>query len=183
LDFTNTLTGWGTSPRDWIDSYERLIHWAESADLIDNQTGRALKKIARARPARADDAVDIAKERRLIIREYFVSMAQVQRPKQDRVNLLYAGWRESLRSLKPKLKHGQLILEVAAPIHLDVITDKLNYMAFELAKVIEVSRLRICDGDNCGWLFIDKSKAGRRRWCDMSTCGNVAKARRHSRGK
>jgi predicted RNA-binding Zn ribbon-like protein len=29
------------------------------------------------------------------------------------------------------------------------------------------------------WLFVDESKNGTRRWCDMTACGNRAKARRH----
>jgi predicted RNA-binding Zn ribbon-like protein len=40
-------------------------------------------------------------------------------------------------------------------------------------------RLKLCDGPNCSWLFLDTSKAGRRRWCDMADCGNAAKSRRH----
>ena len=40
-------------------------------------------------------------------------------------------------------------------------------------------RLRICANDDCRWAFEDSSRAGRRRWCDMSSCGNAAKARRH----
>jgi predicted RNA-binding Zn ribbon-like protein len=40
-------------------------------------------------------------------------------------------------------------------------------------------RIRICANPDCGWLFIDASKNGTRRWCDMSSCGNRAKARRH----
>lgn len=40
-------------------------------------------------------------------------------------------------------------------------------------------RLRVCDNHGCRWVFEDTSRAGRRRWCDMTTCGNVAKARRH----
>jgi predicted RNA-binding Zn ribbon-like protein len=28
-------------------------------------------------------------------------------------------------------------------------------------------------------VFFDSTKNGRRRWCDMSTCGNRAKAARH----
>jgi predicted RNA-binding Zn ribbon-like protein len=37
------------------------------------------------------------------------------------------------------------------------------------------------EADGTGWYFVDTSKAGRRRWCDMSTCGNAEKARRHQR--
>jgi predicted RNA-binding Zn ribbon-like protein len=38
-----------------------------------------------------------------------------------------------------------------------------------------------CDGHDCGWLFLDTSKAGRRRWCSMDVCGNRAKAQRYRR--
>jgi len=41
------------------------------------------------------------------------------------------------------------------------------------------SRLGICEGGHCGWLFIDESRGKRRRWCDMKDCGNRAKARRY----
>jgi predicted RNA-binding Zn ribbon-like protein len=40
-------------------------------------------------------------------------------------------------------------------------------------------RLRICANEGCRYLFIDRSPAGRRRWCDMRTCGNQAKVARH----
>lgn len=40
-------------------------------------------------------------------------------------------------------------------------------------------RLRVCANDDCRWVFNDHSPAGRRKWCDMSSCGNRAKAARH----
>ncbi|MBI3751594.1 MAG: CGNR zinc finger domain-containing protein [Chloroflexi bacterium] len=40
-------------------------------------------------------------------------------------------------------------------------------------------RFRICANDRCQWTFFDASPTGRRRWCDMKTCGNRAKAARH----
>ena len=40
-------------------------------------------------------------------------------------------------------------------------------------------RFRTCANDTCRWTFYDASPTGRRRWCDMSTCGNRAKAARH----
>jgi predicted RNA-binding Zn ribbon-like protein len=43
----------------------------------------------------------------------------------------------------------------------------------------DVSRYRICANDGCRWVFYDESRAGRRRWCSMSSCGNRAKAARH----
>jgi predicted RNA-binding Zn ribbon-like protein len=40
-------------------------------------------------------------------------------------------------------------------------------------------RLRICENPSCGWVFADTSRTGRRKWCDMATCGNRAKVARH----
>jgi predicted RNA-binding Zn ribbon-like protein len=39
--------------------------------------------------------------------------------------------------------------------------------------------VRQCAGEGCGWLFLDRSNAGKRRWCRMADCGNRNKARRH----
>jgi predicted RNA-binding Zn ribbon-like protein len=50
------------------------------------------------------------------------------------------------------------------------------WQAGELLVSPELSRVRACPGNGCGWLFLDRS--GRRRWCTMDTCGNRAKARR-----
>ena len=41
------------------------------------------------------------------------------------------------------------------------------------------ARVRQCANPQCLWLFLDESKNGARRWCDMTSCGNRAKARRH----
>jgi predicted RNA-binding Zn ribbon-like protein len=40
----------------------------------------------------------------------------------------------------------------------------------------QLARVRICPGNNCGWLFLDTT--GRRRWCSMDVCGSRSKMRR-----
>jgi predicted RNA-binding Zn ribbon-like protein len=49
--------------------------------------------------------------------------------------------------------------------------------AADLLLSAERSRLRVCEGAGCGWYFFDRSKAGRRRWCNMEVCGNRVKVR------
>ncbi len=39
--------------------------------------------------------------------------------------------------------------------------------------------IRRCANEKCLWMFVDESKSGTRRWCQMSACGNREKARRH----
>lgn len=42
-----------------------------------------------------------------------------------------------------------------------------------------LGKVRRCANPECLYLFFDESRAGKRRWCTMSSCGNRAKARRH----
>lgn len=39
------------------------------------------------------------------------------------------------------------------------------------------ARVRECVAEDCGLLFVDASRPGRRRWCSMARCGNIAKTR------
>ena len=43
----------------------------------------------------------------------------------------------------------------------------------------KLEKVRRCANPDCLFLFLDDSRAGKRRWCSMSSCGNRAKARRH----
>ncbi|MGB9185444.1 MAG: CGNR zinc finger domain-containing protein [Solirubrobacteraceae bacterium] len=43
------------------------------------------------------------------------------------------------------------------------------------------SRLKVCPGHHCGWLFYDHSRNRSGRWCSMSVCGGREKARAHYR--
>jgi predicted RNA-binding Zn ribbon-like protein len=64
----------------------------------------------------------------------------------------------------------------------DAIDDVLARLAERIARQTispDVDRLRVCASDTCDWVFYDSSRTGRRRWCDMTTCGNRAKAARH----
>jgi predicted RNA-binding Zn ribbon-like protein len=64
----------------------------------------------------------------------------------------------------------------------DAVDDVLARIAEPIVREIgegREDRFRICANDTCAWVFFDESRPGNRRWCDMATCGNRAKARRH----
>jgi predicted RNA-binding Zn ribbon-like protein len=42
----------------------------------------------------------------------------------------------------------------------------------------ESGQVRICGSLDCGWMFVDRSRNGLRRWCQMETCGTLEKTRR-----
>jgi predicted RNA-binding Zn ribbon-like protein len=57
----------------------------------------------------------------------------------------------------------------------------LSLLAVHALFTLPPERIRACG--RCGWLFLDSSRGGRRRWCSMSTCGNREKASRHRRAE
>jgi predicted RNA-binding Zn ribbon-like protein len=68
----------------------------------------------------------------------------------------------------------------------DPTAEALARIAAPLVNAIaedQTGRLRVCANEDCRWVFQDESRAGRRRWCDMSSCGNRAKVRRYRERK
>jgi len=47
--------------------------------------------------------------------------------------------------------------------------------AADLLASAQLQFVRACASKTCEWLFLDESKNHRRRWCDMTKCGNRAK--------
>jgi predicted RNA-binding Zn ribbon-like protein len=67
----------------------------------------------------------------------------------------------------------------SAAISAPVLLAPVLWSAGDLLASDRGQRVRQCANEECLWLFLDESKAGTRRWCDMASCGNRAKARRH----
>ena len=55
----------------------------------------------------------------------------------------------------------------------------LAQAAADLLVSTDAEHIKDCGDPTCRWLFLDLSKNHTRRWCDMKTCGNRMKARRH----
>ena len=55
------------------------------------------------------------------------------------------------------------------------------WSAVRLLSSPELASVRKCAAPGCGWLFVDGTKNGSRRWCSMSVCGNRDKVRRYRR--
>jgi len=68
---------------------------------------------------------------------------------------------------------GTALLTAAAP--LQAALSAIARAAIELI-VDRATDIRICEANACGNVFLDDSRAGRRRWCSMTRCGNRAKA-------
>jgi len=65
--------------------------------------------------------------------------------------------------------HRRRAIELSTVRH-SAVTDALQLLAQP-----PTARLKQCPGDQCGWLFLDSTKRGNRRWCEMRKCGQEAK--------
>lgn len=181
LDFVNTVSGRDQSaPRDRLDSYERLLDWAAHANLLPGKRLRALSRRAQEEPAAAARALTRAKRLREALFDIVSALAAGRNPPTDALDLLRAHWLAGATAQEFHFDGGRFSLGVAAEDDdLDLIAAIIAWRAVGEVLTAPEGRLRICQGPDCAWTFIDRSKAGRRRWCDMAVCGNAAKSRRH----
>ena len=81
-----------------------------------------------------------------------------------------------VRALRPG--GTTIVVDPTAPAALATLArDAVDLFGGPLA-----GRIRVCAAEDCGLLFVDASRPGRRRWCSMERCGNLAKVRKHRRG-
>lgn len=181
LDFINTVTGRDQdAPRDWLDSYERLLEWAAHANLLPGRLLRALAQKAQGEPAAAAKAFTRAKRLRESMFALASAMAAGKAPAKDDLALLRAGWLAGAGAHALRFHDGRLAIELEPErLDFDLVGAIVAWRLVERVLTAPAERLRVCQGTDCAWLFLDTSKAGRRRWCDMAVCGNAAKARRH----
>jgi predicted RNA-binding Zn ribbon-like protein len=183
LDLVNTVTARNTAtPLDWLDSYERLLEWATLANITEEGAIRVLSKQATGSPNGARDALARLKQFREALHRAYAAVMTGTRVPEAVLHEIGMMWREaqSRRGLEYIGKRIESRVS-ASRSGLDLIRDSLADGAVELLRSLPADRARVCSGDRCGWLFIDSSKGGQRVWCDMATCGNAAKTRRHGK--
>lgn len=181
LDFINTVSGRDQdAPRDRLDGYPRLLEWAAHANLLPGRVLRSLAQQAQAHPAEAAAAVGRAKRLRESMFAVVAAVAAGKAPARSELELLRKAWLAGSEAHRLTWQGGRVALAIdpaAAP--LDLVCVMAAWSLVERVLKAPMERLRVCAGTDCAWTFLDTSKAGRRRWCDMAVCGNAAKSRRH----
>ena len=180
LDFVNTVTARDTEPRDWLDGYDALLRWARQSEHYAARDLDALAKLAAEHPNKAKLALARAKTlREALCGALYALVAGREPPAADLAAIDAA---RAAASAAAQLVSRKRQVSVAWSVErsgLDLVAHVVAAQAVALLAEADFSRVRVCDGQHCGWVFADTSKSGRRRWCDMATCGNVAKARRY----
>jgi predicted RNA-binding Zn ribbon-like protein len=182
LDFCNSVGGKrGVRTREYLNSYLDFLSWCDQAGLIENSPSKALLRKAARQPAEAAVALSRAITLREAIYRIFLAVAEQEQPAGRDLALLNAELGRSLNRLRVMpVKNGFGWEWGAERGALDHALGPIARSAADLLTSGDSrAHVRQCQGDNCGWLFIDSSKNHSRCWCDMRDCGNRAKVRRH----
>lgn len=176
LDLPNTLDNRPTNySRELIPTYAALLSWAHQLRILNRSQELRLEQQAKRYPKDAEAARKQTVELRECLFEMFSSIA-------DGGSVTNRVLRRFEAFLRPAIHEHQLMQDqenvkwMLPQIDLHSITWVVAVSAADLLKSDRIHRIRRCAATKCDWLFLDTSKRGNRRWCDMTVCGNRAKA-------
>jgi predicted RNA-binding Zn ribbon-like protein len=178
LDFVNTEVAVAGASRDLLTGLDDLVTWLVSAGAVDAATGRAALARWGGR-RRGESVVEKARALRVELRRLAEAWSQgkpVPRSTLARVNGLLA---RGARTTRVVAADGRTAFTMERGLRLTKPADLLVPVAEAAAELIchaDPGRVRRCAHPDCVLYFLDGTKNGTRRWCDMRTCGNRTNA-------
>jgi predicted RNA-binding Zn ribbon-like protein len=181
LDFTNTLSNrLSDNPHDWLSNYGNLVAWGELTGVLSDESGELLRRWAKSHPDEADQALARAVDMREACYRILSAAVVDSDPQPADIDTLNKFLAAALVHLQIAREEGDFkwTWNVEAK-DLDRIVWLVIWATADLLNSELLGRVGECQGDGCGWLFLDTSRNRSRRWCSMAECGNRAKSRRH----
>ena len=180
LDFIGTVTWDGPDMirEDQIRGYGQLLDWAADRGALREAEVDQLREEAAANPDARRRALGRAWAFRRALHDCLRAIARREQAPAVSITLINSAIIEAPAPFLLAPRADGIAFAIPAGPHPDLVLPILR-SALHLLGSPELARLRECAGERCGRLYLDQTKNGSRRWCDMDTCGNRAKARRH----
>ncbi|HEX6966845.1 MAG TPA: CGNR zinc finger domain-containing protein [Gemmatimonadaceae bacterium] len=181
MDFVNTDDAYRGVRTDALCDFNALVRWLEAAQLLDAERATAIRHRARQQPAGATAALADARRIRAALRalaERGAQSADVRHNAVAEINRVL-GRSAGMRHLESRADGSFVRSFVPAGDAFAGLMIAVVESAADALVLGELARVRRCADPRCPRVFYDSTKNGRRRWCDMATCGNRAKAARH----
>lgn len=176
----NTLDDrFSDAPKELLNDYVDLARFGEdTGTLTDQQVDRLMTRSMQHRDD-AKRALASAIELREAIGDIFYALVR-KKPVAPR-SLIILNQQVQEAAVHLELVSGKHGFEWKFDTRLEDLFAPLWPIARDAAELLASERVefvRACASKTCEWLFLDESKNHRRRWCDMSKCGNRAKVKR-----
>lgn len=161
--------------------FEALLVWFQEQGAIDDERAAGIRRRAVLQPAAAAATLVEARRVRAALRMLAEKGPLTERVRDDAVVEInrVLGRSAGTRRLDLRTDGGYARSFVPtgdafAGLMIPIVESAADSLVDE-----ELARVRRCADPRCHRVFIDGTKNGLRRWCDMGTCGNRAKAARH----
>lgn len=178
LDFINTLDDrFSSEPKELLKSYIDLARFAEDTGILsDQQASHLLEKSMQSREA-AGEALSAAIELREAMHAVFWALIQKKPLPKGALFVLNTYAQEAAQHMNVVATGKGFEWRFEGTENFNAAWWPIARSAVELLASDQLQFVRACDSETCQWLFLDESKNHRRRWCDMTKCGNRAKVR------
>jgi predicted RNA-binding Zn ribbon-like protein len=179
LELVNTLDlRFSPNPQELLSTYADLLRFAAQLRFMSKEQARRLGRTVRAHDGqRVLASIVELREALAAVLNAWVDSDKVADGQLKMLESQFhaAAIHRSLRSGDERLVWSWSGFEQRA----DLPLWKLAQSASDLLVSEDAKLVKGCGDPTCRWLFLDVSKNHTRRWCDMKTCGNRMKARRH----
>lgn len=180
LDLVNTLTRRFTeSPVEFLRDFDCLIAWGLHAGVLDGREHALCIRAGRSGHAGAGVHARALRLRDALFR-LFSERVDCANVSGDAVRVLDSEL--ALAARRWRLSDDGSVVRWRWPADDPaLVLARVAVASAELLTSDPPMLVRRCAGAEwgCGWLFVDRSRGARRRWCSMEVCGNRAKARAH----
>lgn len=184
LDLVNTVeprVPGATDFREHLRHPVDLLGWGLRAGLLGEAEADAVRAAWSTSPAAGPQALHAAHEIREATYDVLLAVLGIYRDASTQLDELAVRWsaataRSALTSAGP----GRAVRLEVGTNPPTLVQDRLVTAAVDLLRTVEPRQIRTCplERGGCGWLFLDRSRNGSRRWCAMEDCGAQAKSRR-----
>ncbi len=183
LDFVNTVGARVTSKpgflREKLTTYHALLSWGQLGGVIGANESQRLTRWAANHPCDAAAVLARAKTLREALYRIFQLLLEKGQPRRRDLSIV-SGELAIAKAHEKLARSGSGFAWAwdSGKNKLDRILWPIARSAADLLTSADLSQLRQCGGEECGWLFLDTSRNRSRQWCDMRDCGNRAKVKR-----
>jgi predicted RNA-binding Zn ribbon-like protein len=181
LDFVNTDDARRGTGADVLDDFSAFLSWLATMGALDAERVGGIVRRAEQQPAGAGAVLADARRVRVALRTLAECGAYVERARLEALYEINRVLGRSAGTRRIDLRPDGRFVRTFAPVG-DAFAGLMIPVVDSAGDALvtgELSRVRRCVGARCTRVFLDITKNGRRRWCDMATCGNRAKAARH----
>jgi predicted RNA-binding Zn ribbon-like protein len=180
LDFVNTVDSrgerWGP---EFLNAFGDLVTWARRLDIINTKECDLLICEAMELPEEAEEELIHARELREALHRIFLTESDGSSIRRDDLGAVNRAAQRAQSQRTLITAANRIEWRYTPAEQLSTIADRVGWLAAELLTSNRERRpVRACEGPNCGWLFLDTSRNGHRRWCSDKTCGSHARVRK-----